>query len=139
MQNSSEITRKLDNLVSAVRARPKKAPKIKDIEFWSDAISLYRPNSLSPVAPTSTDIKIYTAILEKINRETDISAREFVYWYIQNFDNGIFGNDIFTMNIFNKNYKKYLEIYIKNRRLEQLNNNNKRKLPSLNVFRPRKD
>jgi hypothetical protein len=57
--------------------------KTKELEYWSESYSIYWKNH-PYTTPTGKEAKIYNSIILKIDKETTVSAREFVYWCVEN-------------------------------------------------------
>jgi hypothetical protein len=120
---------KLDRLVESVRlAKKPKEKNIKELTYWTDTKQKFYPNHPNQNhAPK--DIKIYEAIIQKIDRETSVSACQFIPWVFENWENLEFDYPFPNLTEFNKKYVKPLDKFIKIK--TQFNYNTRSGLPSL--------
>lgn len=121
----------MDALAAESKAKRKpKEKKVKEILYWTDAKEKFYPNHPN-VTYSPKELKIYNSILEKIDKETSVTARQFVYWVFENWDDLEFKYPFPRIKEFNYGYMKALDKFLTIQ--TKYNYNTKSGLPSLRV------
>lgn len=102
-------------MVAEHRASKKvKQPKTKEILHWSEALDKFWPNH-PKAATTPKDIKIYTSICAKIDKESVVSSNMYVHWVVENWSILGFKSSFPKLSEFCLGYQNSLHKYIETR------------------------
>lgn len=110
---------RLEQMIRNLPPRVKKPKKEKPLNLWEEVFREVYPDYPSQKIEPK-DRKIFEAICAKIDKETSVTSRDFVKYYISNYES-LEGKAYPRLSSFCLGYQEHLAKYISARQRKSLN------------------